>query len=233
MCVEKKDKIIAFVCAMHMEIEALSACMDNVCTKKLGYMDIVEGTLAGRKCVAARSGVGKVNAAMSTTMLINHYNVETLINVGVSGGLLEEQNVGDIVISKNVIEHDFDTSPLDGENGYGYKSECDETLILKCEEVLKALNIPYYIGDTASGDVFVTKDMYLPRIKKLFPHCLNAEMEAGAVAHVCQNAGVPALIIRSLSDITVKEGNSVDFMTFAQSASVRAAEVAKEIIKKL
>lgn len=233
MCAEKKDKMIAFVCAMQMEIEALSDCMENVVSKKLGYMDIVEGTLSGRKCVAARSGVGKVNAAMSTTMLINHYDVEALINVGVAGGLLEEQNVGDIVISRNVIEHDFDTSALDAENGYGYKSSCDETLIKKCEEVLSAMDIPYFVGDTASGDVFVTKQLYLPRIKKLFPNCLNAEMEAGAVAHVCMNANVPALVIRSLSDITVKEGNSVDFMTFAQSSSVRAAEVAKELLKKL
>ena len=232
MCVNE-NKLIAFVCAMQMEIEALSACMENATFKKLGHMDIVEGTLSGKKCVAARSGVGKVNAAMSTTMLLHTYDVKALINVGVAGGLLETQNVGDIVISTKVIEHDFDTSPLDKEEGYGYVSACDAALIETCEEVLKAMNIPYYVGESASGDQFVTKDNYLNRIKSLFPNTLAAEMEAGAVAHVCNNANIPALIIRSLSDITVKEGNSVDFMSFAQKSSVRAAEVAKAIVEKL
>lgn len=232
MCV-KKDKRIAFVCAMQMEIDALCANMENVEHKKLGHMDIVEGSINDKMCVAACSGVGKVNAAMSTTMLINHYDVEALINVGVAGGLLEEQNVGDIVISKSVIEHDFDTSPIDGDSGYGYVSKCDEDLIKTCEKVLSKMGITYFVGDTASGDVFVTKENYLPRIKKLFPQCYSAEMEAGAVAHVCANANIPALIIRSLSDITVKEGNSEDFMSFAQKSSVRAALVAKELLKEM
>lgn len=229
----EENKVIAFVCAMQLEIDALCECMENVEHKKLGNMDIVEGTLSGKNCIAARSGVGKVNAAMSTTMLIDHYDVSCLINVGVAGGLLEEQNVGDIVLSESVVEHDFDTSALDGENGYGYLSECDSILLNKCANVLKEMNIRHFIGPTASGDVFVTKTKYLPRIKELFPQCLSAEMESGAIAHVCANAKIPALIIRSLSDITVKEGNSEDFFTFAQMASVRAAKVAEELLKQL
>lgn len=225
--------MIAFVCAMPEEVEALVTIMDHVKKDKILHMEVHQGYLCNHECIVALSGVGKVNAAMSTTLLIDHFKVEFLINVGVAGGLKENQNPCDIVISKNVIQHDFDTSFIDGNSGNGLKFPCDEKLVHLCSQILSNASIPYFIGDSASGDCFVSKTAYLSRIQELFPECLATEMEAGAIAQVCHKANTPCLIIRSLSDITVRDDNHLDFEKFTIKASKQAAWLAKELLEKI
>lgn len=225
--------MIAFICAMPQEVDALVTIMENVKKDKILHMEIHKGLLCNHECIVALSGVGKVNAAMATTLLIDHFNVEALMNVGVAGGLKEDQNPCDIVISKNVIQHDFDTSFIDGSSGIGLIFPCDAKLVEICSQILSSASIPYFIGDSASGDCFVSKNAYLSRIQELFPECLAAEMEAGAIAQVCYQAQIPCLIIRSLSDITVRDDNHLDFEKFTIRASKQAAWLAKELLEKI
>lgn len=225
--------MIAIICAIEQEVKAITKVMQETTKKSIMHMDVYEGKIADHLCVMALAGVGKVNAAMSATLLIDHYDVDTLINVGVAGGLKSDQETSDIVISKRVIQHDFDTSFIDGEEGMGLTYECDADLITKCSQILEANHVRYFIGDTASGDSFVGQNDYLKRIQKLFPDCISTEMEAGAISQVCANADIPCLIIRSLSDIAVKENNHLDFLEFAQEASHQAAWLAQALIEKL
>lgn len=217
--------MIGIICAMEKETEAMFAYMENKQDKKLFHMNVYEGSINGKEVVIANSGVGKVNAAMSTTLLLSHYDIDILINVGVAGGLLESQNPLDVIIAHRIIQHDFDTSPIDGDDGIGMVIECDEQLAKEFKKYVDSTSIASWIGDIASGDSFVTLHNHFERIRAYFPSCVCAEMEAGAIAQVAHSLNVPCLIIRTLSDVAPKEGSAMDFMTFVQKASDTAAKI--------
>lgn len=225
--------MIGIICAMEAEVEAMLSHMENKEDKKLFNMKVYEGMIASKQVVIALCGVGKVNAAMSTTLLLSQYELEAVINVGVAGGLLESQNPLDVVIARNVIQHDFDTSPIDGDEGLGLTCECDETLAAKFKACVDESGISSWIGDVASGDIFVTLHNHFDRIRALFPSCVCAEMEAGAIAQVANSFNVPCLIIRTLSDVAPKEGSAMDFIAFTKKASTTAANVTANLLAQL
>lgn len=225
--------MIGIICAIEQEVKAMLNYMENKEEKKLFNMQLYEGLIANQPVVVANSGVGKVNAAMSTTLLLSHYDVDCIINVGVAGGLLECQNPLDVVIARNVIQHDFDTSPVDGDEGIGMVLNCDDALAQKFKQCVDQSNVSSWIGDVASGDSFVTLHNHFERIRALFPSCVCAEMEAGAIAQVANAFEVPCLIIRTLSDVAPKEGSAMDFLTFAQKAADTAAKLSAELLAQL
>lgn len=223
--------MIGIICAMDLEVEAMYSHMENCEEKQYHGMTIQEGIIANHPVAVIKSGVGKVNAAMATTLLLCAYDCECVINVGVAGGLMEKQNVNDIVIARNVIQHDFDTSPIDGEKGLGLSYSCSEPLAQKLKHCAEAEGLKCWIGDIASGDVFVTTNHYYERIRKQFPSCVCAEMEAGAIAQVCANTQVDCLIIRTLSDVAAKEDNPIDFLTFVKDAAKRAGDICTKLLE--
>lgn len=225
--------MIGIICALESEAKAVCSHMHDVEEKKLFNSIVWEGKINDKDVVVALSKVGKVQAAISTTLLLVHYPIEQIINVGVAGGLCENQNVLDVVIGTQVIQHDMDTSAVDGENGIGAFFSCDKEKANQFANILTSMGEKVWIGDVASGDVFVTKDNHLKRIKTLFPTCLCAEMEAGAIAQVCNEFDVPCLIVRALSDIVLKEGNAMDFVSFVKKASKIAGEACEKYILSL
>lgn len=225
--------MIGIICAMEKETEAMFSHMENKQDKKLFHMNIHEGIISGKEVVIANSGVGKVNAAISTTLLLSHYDIDILINVGVAGGLLESQNPLDVIIAHRVIQHDFDTSPIDGDDGLGMVIDCDEQLAKKFKKYVDSTTVASWIGDVASGDSFVTLNNHFERIRAYFPSCVCAEMEAGAIAQTAKSFAVPCLIIRTLSDVAPKEGSAMDFMTFVHKASATAAEISAGFLANL
>lgn len=225
--------MIGIICAMESETKAMCAQMDAVNEKQLFGIRVYEGRIAEHDVVVANSGVGKVNAAISTTLLLSQYAIDTMINVGVAGGLLETQNVFDVIVANHVVQHDFDTSPIDGEEGIGLVSPCDEKLANCFATALEKMGVTVWQGDIASGDVFVTLHNHYERIRKQFPNCACCEMEAGAIAQVCDKFTVPCLIVRSLSDVAPKSGNAVDFLTFVEKAADIAGKACRELIQSL
>lgn len=117
------------ICAMESELQAVLEHVNEEKTRQVGQVRIHYGMLDGKKVAACLSGVGKVNAAMATTILCQDPEIERIVNVGVAGGLKEEQSVGDLVISDEVAQADFDTSPIDGEAGIGLVFKVDEGLV--------------------------------------------------------------------------------------------------------
>ncbi len=224
--------MIAIISAMEVENNAILSLCKDVTEKTISGKKFYEATLANERVVCCLSGVAKVNAAISTTLLLEHFPVDYILNIGTAGGLKEVENVLDCVISTQVVEHDYDSSPLDGKDGLGLWYNANPILVNVVKEVAEEMKINYHTGLIASGDQFITSES-CKRILELFPDSMCSEMEAGAIAHVASHYGVPFVVIRSLSDIAVKEGNGMEFTEYAAKASVRSAEFCEKCVMKL
>lgn len=231
MCVKKEGNMIGIICAMRSEIDEIIKYMNPIEETSIYQMQVYVGKIHGKDVVVALSGVGKVNAAISTTLLLSTYPIHKMLNIGVAGGICQTVDIFDIIVSDKVIEHDYDTSALDGEEGLGLHFSSDVQMRETFESIIKKYDYSYHVGTIASGDVFVTKEKGLEEIISKFPDSLCAEMEAGAIAHVCAKFEVPFLMIRSLSDVAYKEENSMDFMTFVKGAANKAAELCNAFIE--
>lgn len=222
--------MIAIICAMQMECDAILAHCEDIEKKVLFNKVFYEATLANKKVVIGLCGVAKVNAAMTSTILCTQYEVEAIINIGVAGGLQANENVMDMVISSEVIQHDYDTSALDGDSGKGLRVEADPQLLQLARDVLTEMSVPTHIGCVLSGDLFVTKE-HLAQLLGNYPQGMCAEMEAGAIAQVAHTFGIPFIVLRSLSDVAVKEGSAMDFLEYAAIASKKSAEFALRFVQ--
>ncbi len=225
--------MIAIIAAMRAEVDALLALMKNVHEQTKDGILFWEGILADKSVVLMLSGVGKGNAALSTTLLLKNYDVSQLVNIGTAGGLKSNEEVLDLVISACIVQHDFDTSALDGESGIGLHFVADASLKSLCEKVCEQQQVPYHVGMIASGDQFVSDPMLITSLLNKFPNALCAEMEAGGIAQVCTHFQIPFVVLRSLSDIAVKDDNHLEFMTYVQYASKRSAALCLELVKAL
>lgn len=225
--------MIAIIAAMELECDALKEVMCDVEEVEIQRLHFSKGNLGGKEIVLMQSGVGKGNAAMATTILLEHFNVAHVINIGTAGGLIQDENVLDIVISSRVVQHDFDSSILDGEAGRGIYFDADPYLVELTKKALCDDDYQVFIGMVASGDQFVSEDVQIDHILKYFPDSICAEMEAGAIAQVCTHYEIPFVIIRSLSDIAHKEASHMDFLTYAKKASKRSAQFTKAIVSDI
>lgn len=222
--------MIGIIAAMPIERDAILAKMQKVEEQCISQISMFTGELSNKKVVLMLSGVGKGNAAMSTTILLEHFEIDAIINVGTAGGLLHEQKVLDVVISKQVVQHDFDTSGLDGKDGIGLFYEADPKLISDCKSVLSSHDYQTFTGLIASGDQFIYEENKIVNLLENFPATMCVEMEAGAIAQVCTHYQVPFVILRSLSDIACKEKSEMDFMEYAKKASARSAVCCEKLL---
>lgn len=229
--------MIGIIGAMAEEVQAILDLMKIQETQeKLDYKYHV-GTIAGKDCVVVQGGVGKVNAAISATLLFENYHPEILINIGSAGGLSLKQEVGDVVVSSLVGYHDVDVTAFDYAYGQMAGSPClfeaDLHLVHKTQEVLAENNIPAHTGLIVSGDMFVAREDQVEHIKQHFPQALCAEMEAAAIAQVCHVYQVPFIITRSLSDIFGKGNNETQFDEYLLKASKASARMCYSLVEKI
>lgn len=222
--------MLGVIAAMDEEVEAITALMENREHIVVSGIEMEKGTLCQKPLIVMKSGVGKGNASMSTTILLENFNIDKIINIGTAGGLLKEQNVLDAVLSERVVQHDFDTSPVDGEEGIGMYFQADTDLADLCVTALEHMDVTLHRGLIASGDQFIAREDQLQHLQTKFPEAMCAEMEAGAIAQVCAHYHIPFVVLRSLSDIAHKEGSHMDFLTYVQHASKRSAAFCKEFM---
>lgn len=215
--------MIAVIGAMEVEVEALKKHLFIKEEKVIYGIKVVLATLQDKEVILVLSGVGKVNAAMTTTIVLSHYPIDYVINIGTAGGLGENQEVLDIVVAKHIVQHDYDTSAVDGKEGIGIVSYSDPDLIQKALPLLEQKEYPLWIGTIASGDTFVHTKEQATYIKQHFQDVIACEMEAGAIAYVCNHLQVPCIILRSLSDNVYHTNNAMDFKEYVQVASERSA----------
>lgn len=228
---------IGLIGAMEEEIDILKHFISNVEIINRADMVFYKGILNGLDTVLVRSGIGKVNAAIAAQILISEFNVDYIINTGVAGGIKSGINVGDIVISSDAIEHDFDTTAFGDELGVIPRMK---TSVFKADKylidiALKAANDNIdgkaYVGRIVSGDRFVSSKEEARRLGQQF-NAYAVEMEGAAIAHTAYLNNIPFVIIRSISDNA--DGNATsDFNLFVKKASIVSSNIVKEMINMI
>ncbi len=223
---------IGIITATEEEITAIKKYITSSKVNKIFDLDFINGMIGKNEVVLCESGVGKVNASRTTQLLIDNYDVDCIINIGCAGALKEQLNIGDIVIGKYLVQHDFDITKFNHDKGYipnvGIKIESDKNLL---GMFLNNIDSNVFVGTIATGDIFCTdKNMSLKIRNKFNADCV--EMEGAAIAQVCYLCNIPFIIIRSISDV-VNGTNTIDYDKFAISSANKVAKLLNDIILKL
>lgn len=228
---------LGIIGAMTIEVEALK---ENMICKQIttrAGMEFCDGMLEGLPAVVVQCGVGKVNAAMCVQILCDCYGVTHVVNTGIAGSLCKDLDIGDLVVSRDVMYHDFDCV------GFGYpygkvpgmdvvEFPADETMQKLAFAAAEAVNPGHtQMGRVATGDQFVcTKELKNTIIQRT--NALCTEMEGGAIAHAAYRNGVPFVILRAISD-KADDSAQMDYPTFEAIAAHRCASVAQAVAKML
>ncbi len=212
--------------------------LDNCQEMSLGGMKFYSGELHGNSVVIQQCGIGKVNAAIGTTLMIDRFKPTCIINTGSAGGFDPALNVGDVVISTEVRHHDVDVTAFGYEHGQVPQLpaafEPCGTLVNKALLALEKLNGNHQVdkGLIITGDSFMQCAQRVSETREKFPSSKAVEMEAAAIAQVCHQMDIPFLIIRSLSDIAGKE-SSTSFDQFLETAATHSAKMVIAIIAEI
>ena len=225
--------MIGIIGAMVPEVQAIEELLGNKATKNIGSFAFVEGQINGKDVVVAQCGIGKVFAAMCAEAMILNYDLEYIVNVGVAGTLSDKLSVASVAISKALVQHDMDTSPLGDPVGMIsginiVELPANKGVIWKVEDAVKKAGLNYEIGIIASGDQFVNSQEKKDYIKNTFG-AIACEMEGAAVAQVAYVNKVPFCVIRAISDSA--DGTShVDYAEFLKIAIENTKKVIKNLI---
>ncbi|WP_018931511.1 5'-methylthioadenosine/S-adenosylhomocysteine nucleosidase [Gracilibacillus lacisalsi] len=227
--------MIGIIGAMDEEVELLKEKMEITGTERIANSDFFVGKLEGKDVVLLKSGIGKVNAAIATTILFERYQPDYVINTGSAGGFHHDLEVGDIVISTEVVHHDVDVTAFDYEYGQvpGLPAlfQANPILIEKAMLAAKQLDgIEAMKGLISTGDAFMQDEKKVQFVREKFPEMIAAEMEAAAIAQVCYQYSRPFVIIRALSDIAGKN-SSVSFDSFLEKAATNAAKIIIDVVR--
>ena len=221
-------KYIGIIAAMDEEITTIKDLMQDSESKKIFELEFITGKINSKNVVLVKCGVGKVNSARTTQILLDNFDIEYVINVGTAGGLNNDIEIGDIIIAEKLVQHDFDVTAGGHEKGYipntGKYFECDKRLIKKSKEVINSLNENFksIVGLIATGDIFVQDVAVKNRIKEEFDaDCV--EMEGASIAQVCTLDKIPFIVIRAISD-KPNGNNGIDFEKYLDMACKRYAK---------
>lgn len=225
-------KTIGIIFAMKEEKDELLEYVKVHEEKNIFDLKFTIGNINNTKCILVESGVGKVNAARCTQVLIDNFEIDYIFNIGVAGSISKDVNICDIVIGEKLVQHDFDITAFNHEKGYipkvGVYVNSDEYLL----KMAKSINEPNtHIGVIASGDIFCTDINMSKNINKEF-NALCVEMEGASIAQVCYLCNIPFLVIRSISD-SINGENKIDYDEFLSSSSKKIAEFLNKMIIKM
>lgn len=231
-------KTIGVIGALGEEVEELIGAIENSVVIKKAGMDFYKGEINGKSMVIVKSGVGKINAAACTQILIDVFEADLIINAGVAGSLKNEINIGDVVIALDVVNHDMDATgfghPL-GEVPNMDKTyfEANDELVDKVKLICEKVNpdIQTFKGRVLSGDQFISDRAKKDWLVKTFEgYC--TEMEGVAVGQTAWINGVDFLVLRAISDKA--DGSAeIDYNDFKEAAIVHIVNLVMEIAKEL
>lgn len=227
--------------AMPEEVEEIIPMIQNLQKFEIGNRIFYSGTINHISVVVAFAKWGKVAASITASVMILHFKVNEIIFTGVAGGIADHLNIGDIVIGKNIYQHDMDARPLlqqfeipltgklffecDAEKINLYHNFISNSIINKISfdkeiiDYLESIKQPYpklYIGDIASGDQFIHDYSVKKTLKEKIPTLLCVEMEGAAVAQVCHEYKIPFSLIRIISD-NANNDSIIDFQKFVEN----------------
>jgi len=231
-------KRIGIIGAMAQEVDYLASQLEDRRTRTHVGCTFHHGKLHGVDVVILQSGIGKVNAAIGTTLLLDVYQPEAIINTGSAGGFGEGLEIGDIVVSSEVRHHDVDAVAFGYEHGQVPQMPAaylpDARLVTLARECVEELGeVKVVEGLIATGDVFMACPELVTRTRSRFPTMLAAEMEAAAIAQTCHLYGCPFVVVRALSDIPGGGDNHLSFDQFLEKAAAHSARMVERMVMRL
>ena len=233
-----KGNVIGIIGAMDTEVDSLKKAANVKETTTIADMEFCKGTLGTKNVVIVKCGMGKVNAGICANTLINDFGCTRIINTGVAGSLDNQIDIGDIVVSTDAVQHDFDVQPIGyakGEIPYTglYAFPADEDLrkaaVSAAQETVPDAHV--FEGRVCSGDQFIsTREQKKTILSNFGGMC--CEMEGGAIAQACYLNHTPFVIVRAISD--KEDGSqSVQFETFQAEAAVHCAGIVQKMVESL
>lgn len=224
------------ICAMPEEIKELTARLSDKQVETIGGKDYLQGKISNQDVVLVESGIGKVEAGITTEHLITDFNVDVVINSGSAGGIGQGLHVGDVVISSETAYHDVDARAFDYVYGqlpgkqprFKASEKWGKTLEKAGEQT--GLNVKR--GLIVSGDQFIASKDAIDKILHYFPEALSSEMEGAAVGQVATDHDVPYVVVRAMSD-TGDEDAGVSFDEFIIDAGKRSANMLLQLFADL
>lgn len=194
------------------------------------------GKIGQHDIILVQSGIGKVNAAIATTLLIEEYEAKLVINTGSAGAIDGSLKIGDVVISTELAYHDADA------RAFGYvmgqvpqmpaRYEANERLIDVTDQAAYKVGLKAVKGLIVTSDSFIADKAVTKRIKTDFSDALVSEMEGAAVGQACYQFKTPFVIVRAVSD-TADDEAGISFDQFIVEAGKKSAEMVMEMIKTL
>ncbi|WP_391088276.1 5'-methylthioadenosine/S-adenosylhomocysteine nucleosidase [Vibrio sp. NH-UV-68] len=228
---------IGIIGAMEQEVSILKQAIENGETVNKAGCTFFSGKLNGVDVVLLQSGIGKVAAAVGTTVLLNEYQPDIVINTGSAGGFDSTLNLGDVVISTEVRHHDADVTAFGYEMGQMAQQPAaflaDEKLIDVAKKALAQMEGKHAVrGLICTGDAFVCTAERQAFIRQHFPSVIAVEMEASAIAQTCHQFKVPFVVVRAISDVADKE-SPMSFEEFLPLAAQSSSEMVIKMVELL
>ncbi len=219
--------MIGIIGAMPEELSHILGLLVNQKEVIVQRKTFYQGQIHEKDVVVVLAGIGKVNAAMTTTLLLSNFACEEVINIGVAGGqnhVVQE----DIVIGEHIVHHDVDVTAF-GKYSHGqipndppfYRA--DETMVKRAKKAIDDLGFSYKVGMIASGDQFVYSTEKLIEINTVYHNIYAIEMEAAAIAQVCTYFQKPFVVFRSVSDVIGDENQHISFDEFLDKAALKTS----------
>ena len=232
------NRVVGIIGAMDEEVESLKSAADVQKTTEIASMEFCEGTLGDTPVVIVKCGMGKVNAGICAHTLINDFGCTEIINTGVAGSLDSQIDIGDIVVSTEAVQHDFDVEAIGFEKGEipytGLAAfPADDGLRAEAVRAVKetAPDIHVFEGRVCSGDQFISAKEQKDEIISNFGG-LCCEMEGAAIAQTCYLNDVPYVVIRAISDKPDGAG-AADYQAFEAQAAARCASIVTYMVENL
>lgn len=229
-------KNYGIIAAMQEEMQEIQKIMKNIQKIEIYGLNFIKGEINDKLVVLVEAGVGKVNATRTAQLLIDKFDIDAVINIGSAGSANDKLNIGDIVIGKKLVQHDFDITAFGHPKGYisnvGQYLESDNQLMKKMEKAIKDLeNIDFKIlvGTIASGDIFCTDIKMKEKIRNKF-EADAIEMEGAAIAQICKLDDIPFIVIRGISD-SPNGNNEITFEQYLEKASKRCAQIIEKFFE--
>ena len=226
--------MLGIIGAMDVEIDAVKKKIENSVVTKLAGCEFVCGFIDSVMVCVACCNPGKVNAALCTQAMIDNYDIDSIINLGVGCSLSSDVAVKNIVIAENVCQYDIDITALGEPRGYinglnEIKIETNKEISDKLARAAVSSGEKIRRGTVASGDTFIASGDLKAMINEHFG-AICGEMEGGAIGHVCRANGIPFAVLRTVSD-GGDENAQLDYPTFKKIAAEKSTAIVLKFIE--
>lgn len=228
---------IGIIAAMEEEKRLLAEKMTIEKQEEIAGWLFLTGFLEDKKIVLVQSGIGKVMSAMAATLLIDHFQVNLVINTGSAGGLGTSMKIGDIVIASELAYSDADVTAFNYAFGQmpgmpvRFPTKKMEKSML--EDLSKEVQETFHSGLIVSADSFIHRQEQRMAVLEHFPDALATEMEGAAIAQACYAFHIPVIVVRAISDMPEKGTSAIDFDTFIVEAGKKSAQLVQYLIRAL